>query len=143
MITIGALSRRTGVKIETIRYYERIGLLLPPPRTESGRRLYGPEDARRLALIRHARDFGFDMPAIKIMLALQDVPDASCEEVSRIAKDQLAAVERRIGRLLGLRDEFTRMISACANGKAADCQIIEVLADPVPSPDAARPRHGG
>lgn len=129
MIAIGALSRRTGVNIETIRYYERIRLIPPPPRTDSGRRLYGAEDVRRLTFIRHARDLGFDIAAIKTMLALQDVPEASCEQVSRIATDQLAAVESRISRLLGLRTELTRMVSECDNGKVASCRIIEVLAD--------------
>lgn len=78
MITIGALSKRTGVNIETIRYYERIKLIPPPPRTDSGRRLYGAEDVRRLTFIRNARDLGFDISAIKTMLALQEEPEASC-----------------------------------------------------------------
>lgn len=129
MIAIGVLSRQTGVNIETIRYYERIRLIPPPPRTDSRRRLYGVEDVRRLTFIRHARDLGFDIAAIKTMLALQEAPDASCEEVSQIATDQLAAVESRIRRLLGLRSELTRMINDCENGKMATCRIIEVLAD--------------
>ncbi len=129
MITIGALSQRTGVNIETIRYYERINLTPPPPRTDSGRRLYGAEDVRRLTFIRHARELGFDIASIKRMLGLQDVPEASCEQVSRIAADQLAAVESRIRRLLGLKSELTRMIEECDNGKVATCRIIEVLAD--------------
>ncbi len=74
MIAIGALSKQTGVNIETIRYYERIGLIPPPPRTDSGRRLYGAEDVRRLTFIRHVRDLGFDIAAIKTMLALQEMP---------------------------------------------------------------------
>ena len=130
MITIGALSKRTSVNIETIRYYERIRLIPPPPRTDSGRRLYGAEDIRRLTFIRHARDLGFDIAVIKTMLALQEVPEASCEQVSRIAADQLEAVESRIRRLLGLRAELTRMIKECDNGKVATCRIIDVLADP-------------
>ncbi|CAL8973886.1 MULTISPECIES: MerR family transcriptional regulator [Rhodoplanes] len=130
MITIGTLSKRTGVNIETIRYYERIKLIPPAPRTDSGRRLYGAEDVRRLTFIRHARDLGFDIAAIKTMLALQDVPDASCQQVTQIATDQLEAVESRIRRLLGLRTELTRMIKECDNGKVANCRIIEVLADP-------------
>lgn len=129
MIAIGALSKRTGVNIETIRYYERINLIPSPPRTESRRRLYGTEDVRRLAFIRHSRDLGFDIPAIRKMLALQEMPEASCEQVSRIATDQLEAVEMRIRRLLGLKSELTRMIHECDNGKVGQCRIIEVLAD--------------
>lgn len=137
MFAIGVLSRRTGVNIETIRYYERIGLIPPPPRTDSGRRLYGVEDVRRLAFIRHARELGFDIAAIKTMLALQGAPDASCKKVSQIATDQLAAVESRIQRLLGLRSELSRMIKDCENGKVATCRIIEVLAD-APGETASR-----
>ena len=110
MITIGTLSKRTGVNIETIRYYERSRLIPPAPRTESGRRLYKAEDIRRLTFIRHARDLGFDIAAIKTMLALQDVPEESCQRVSSIASDQLQAVESRIRRLRGLRTELVRMI---------------------------------
>jgi len=134
MITIGTLSKRTGVNIETIRYYERSRLIPPAPRTDSGRRLYKAEDIRRLTFIRHARDLGFDIAAIKTMLALQDVPEESCQRVSRIASDQLQAVESRIRRLRGLRTELARMIKECDNGKVATCRIIEVLADsPRPS----------
>lgn len=135
MITIGALSGRTGVNIETIRYYERIRLIPLPPRTESGRRLYSAEDIRRLNFIRHARDLGFDIAAIRTMLGLQDVPEACCEQVSQIATDQLQAVESRIRRLLGLRTELNRMIKECDNGKVATCRIIEVLADSPGYPD--------
>ena len=131
MIAIGALSRRTGVNIETIRYYERIGLMPKPGRTESGRRRYGTPDVQQLAFIRHARELGFEIATIRTMLGLREMPDASCEEVSRIAQDQLAAVDDRIARLLGLKDELTRMIGSCANGKVADCRIIEVMADHV------------
>lgn len=136
MITIGALSKRTGVNIETIRYYERIKLIPPPPRTDSGRRLYGAEDVRRLTFIRNARDLGFDISAIKTMLALQEEPEASCQKVSQIATDQLEAVESRIRRLLGLRTELIRMVQECENGKVATCRIIEVLGDSPGQSDA-------
>ena len=141
MITIGALSKRTGVNIETIRYYERIRLIPPPPRTKSGRRLYGTKDVRWLTFIRHARDLGFDISAIRAMLALQELPEASCEQVSRIATDQLEAVESRIRRLLGLRTELTRMIKGCDNGKVAACRIIEVLAESPGPPDGPKSRR--
>lgn len=136
MFTIGAISRRTSVNIETIRYYERINLIPSPPRTESGRRLYDTDDVRRLTFIRHARELGFDIAAIKTMLALQGVPEAPCERVSEIASDQLAAVESRIDRLLELRAELMRMISECDNGKVGSCRIIEVLADAAAPPDS-------
>ena len=127
MFTIGTLSRRTGVNIETIRYYERVELLAAPPRTESGRRLYADEAVRRLAFVRHARGLGFELPAIRTLLALQDTPEASCDEVTRIAGSQLAAVETRIAQLGVLREELKRLTAACANGRVADCRIIEAL----------------
>lgn len=84
---IGDLSRQTGVNIETIRYYERIGVLPKPARQPNGRRTYSPADAERLGFIRHARELGFDLPSIRILLALQERPEASCEDASRIAQE--------------------------------------------------------
>lgn len=127
MFTIGTLSRRTGVNIETIRYYERTGLIDAPPRTASKRRLFDDEAVRRLAFIRHARELGFDVPTIRALLALQSLPEASCDDVTRLAKDQLAAVQIRIARLQVLKAELSRIIRHCAGGKMADCRIIEAL----------------
>lgn len=129
MITIGDLSRRTEVNIETIRYYERIGLMPVPGRTDSGRRRYGTPDVQRLAFIRHGRELGFDITTIRTMLGFKEMPDASCEQVSLIARDQLGAVQDRIARLQRLKDELERMIGACNNGKVSECRIIEVLAE--------------
>jgi DNA-binding transcriptional MerR regulator len=129
VFTIGILSRRTGVNIETIRYYERIGLIAPPPRTASGRRLFGDDEERRLSFIRHARELGFDISTIRDLLTLQGTPDASCGDVRLIAKSQLKAVESRINRLLVLQAELARMIRRCAGGRMANCRIIEALTE--------------
>ncbi|MCA1869405.1 helix-turn-helix domain-containing protein [Agrobacterium genomosp. 3] len=125
---IGDLSRQAGVNIETIRYYERIGVLPKPARQSNGRRSYSPADAGRLGFIRHARDLGFDLPSIRVLLALQEQPEASCEDASRIAQGQLEAVESRIARLLSLRDELARMVSECSRGRVSECRVIEALA---------------
>ena len=90
---IGDLSRHAGVNIETIRYYERIGVLPVPARQENGRRSYTEVDARRLGFVRHARELGFDLAAVRALLALQEQPQASCEDASRIAQAQLAEVD--------------------------------------------------
>lgn len=127
--SIGDLSRATGVKATTIRYYEQIGLVPAPPRSEGGRRVYGAADSRRLAFIRHARGLGFDIEAIRTLLDLQDRPDQSCAGADSIARRRLAEVERRIAILNALKAELERMISTCAHGKIADCRVIEVLAD--------------
>lgn len=125
---IGDLSQETGVNIETIRYYERIGVLPKPARQSNGRRSYGEADAQRLGFIRHARDLGFDLASIRILLALQEQPEASCEDASRIAAEQLEAVESRIARLLNLRSELSRMVTECRRGVVAECRVIEALA---------------
>ena len=129
MFPIGALSARTGVNIETIRYYERIGLLLPPPRTASGRRMYDEDGLSRLAFIRHARDLGFTLEAIRDLLSLSDRPDQSCAAADAIARAQLAEVESRLARLMALKAELERMVVQCAGGRIADCRVIEVLGD--------------
>lgn len=124
---IGDLSRQAGVNVETIRYYERIGVLPKPARQSNGRRNYALADAQRLGFIRHARDLGFDLAAVRVLLALQEQPEASCEDASRIAQGQLEAVEDRIARLLNLRDELTRMVSECRQGRVSECRVIEAL----------------
>ena len=83
---IGEIARRSQVKVPTIRYYEQIGLLPPPPRSEGNRRLYGMRDLRRLSFIRHARDLGFEIDAIRTLLTLQDNPTQPCAEADSIAR---------------------------------------------------------
>ena len=130
---IGDLSRHAGVNIETIRYYERIGVLPVPARQENGRRSYTEVDARRLGFVRHARELGFDLAAVRALLALQEQPQASCEDASRIAQEQLEAVESRIARLLLLQDELARMVSECRRGRVSECRVIEALAPARPT----------
>lgn len=115
------------MNIETIRYYERIGILPKPARQSNGRRSYGPADADRLGFIRHARDLGFDLKNIQVLLALQEQPEASCDDASRIAQDQLESVESRIARLIKLREELRRMVSECSRGRVAECRVIDAL----------------
>jgi DNA-binding transcriptional MerR regulator len=124
---IGDLSKSTGVNIETIRYYERIGVLPKPGRQLNGRRTYAEGDARRLGFIRHARDLGFDLADVRALLALQEQPEASCEDATRIARAQLDEVESRIERLLKLKAELSRMVSDCRTGVVAECRVIEAL----------------
>jgi DNA-binding transcriptional MerR regulator len=128
-VTIGEAARYSGVKIPTIRYYEQIGLLSAPSRSESQRRLYGDADLRRLAFIRHARELGFEVEAIRTLLALQDTPDQSCAAADETAKARLVEVERRIASLTALRTELQRMVDGCAKGQVCDCRVIETLAD--------------
>jgi DNA-binding transcriptional MerR regulator len=127
-LPIGALSKETGVKVPTIRFYEQIGLLPEPDRADNNRRTYGPESVRRLRFIRHARDLGFEVGAIRQLLAMAQDPDRSCGEAHEITRAHLAEVEDKIARLTALRDELKAMV-ACDHRKVAECRIIEVLAD--------------
>lgn len=129
LVPIGEAARRSGVKAPTIRYYEQIGLLPSPARTAANRRDYDAADLRRLAFIRHARELGFEIEAIRTLLTLQDERDQSCEAADRIATARLADVEQRIASLVALKAELQRMVEGCAHGRIADCRVIEVLAD--------------
>ena len=129
MLTIGALARRTGTRVQTIRYYEQIGLMPEPDRTAGGQRRYGEADLDRLSFIRHARQLGFPLDAIRELLDLSDHPDRPCEEANAIAARQLRAVEQRIARLEALRTELARMLRECSGGRSADCRVLQVLRD--------------
>ena len=137
-ISIGEASRSCGVKIPTIRYYEQIGLLPAPPRTEGNRRTFDAGDLRRLAFIRHARELGFEIEAIRTLLILQDDPHQPCSTAGAIARSRLADVQRRIDSLIALKAELGVMIESCSHGKVADCRVIEVLAD---HSQCTRPHH--
>ncbi|WP_456316029.1 MerR family transcriptional regulator [Roseomonas acroporae] len=128
-LSIGALSRATGVKATTIRWYEDEGLLPPPARTEGGHRAYDEAHLRRLGFIRHARELGFAMPAIRSLLDLADHPERDCGTAHGAAAAQVAAIDARIRRLQALRAELVRVPALCAGGPAAACGILEVLAD--------------
>lgn len=128
-VPIGTAARQSGVKVPTIRYYEQIGLLPAPDRTQSNRRLYSPRDLQRLAFIRHARELGFEVDAIRTLLALQDDPSQPCETADEIARARLDEVKRRIASLMALKSELERMVEECACGRIADCRVIETLAD--------------
>lgn len=126
---IGQLAQATGTKAETIRYYERIGLLPKPGRTDGNYRDYGSGDQERLTFIRHARGLGFDIADIRSLLDLAEDPGRDCGEADRIASGHLEAVELKIAQLQQLRGELGRMIKQCRGGQIADCRIMQALGD--------------
>lgn len=126
---IGDLARAAGTNSETIRYYERIGVIRRAARTDGNYRDYGAQDVERLAFIRHARGLGFELGDVRSLLDLAEQPEGDCAEVDAIASRHLDAVEEKIVRLERLRDELKRMISQCRGGKVASCQILETLSD--------------
>lgn len=128
-LSIGDLGRETGTKVQTIRYYEEIGLMPAPARTEGGQRRYAAAHLDRLAFIRHSRELGFSLDQIRSLLDLSDRPDRTCAEADAIARKNLTAVRRRIESLRALEEELQRMVEECSGGRVCDCRVIEVLSD--------------
>jgi DNA-binding transcriptional MerR regulator len=127
--TIGELARATDTKVETIRYYESIGLMPAPMRSSGNQRRYDRQHRSRLAFIRHSRELGFRLEDIRSLLALCDNPGHSCDDADAIARQNLQAVASRLARLEALKVELARMVSECGHGRIAECRVIEVLAD--------------
>ena len=128
-LSIGQLAKASDVKIPTIRFYEEIGLLPQAERAANDRRIYGDAAIRRLAFIRHARQLGFSVDAIRDLLDLSDNPDRHCGAANRLAAQQLQDVEAKIAQLETLRGELRRMVDAACLGQAADCRVIEALTE--------------
>jgi len=126
---IGELSRATGTNIETIRYYERIGLLPAPHRTAANYRSYGDPHRARLAFVRHSRDLGFTIEEIRSLPDLSDHPTRHFGQAGPHRSPPLAPVGEKIPQLTLLRDELTRIVGRCRGGIAADCRVIEALGD--------------
>ena len=126
-LAIGELGRRTGTKVETIRFYERIGLLAAPARTAGNYRAYGPQHLSRLSFIRRSRDLGFPLDQVRALLDLADDRGRSCQAVDAIAAEHLAEVDRKIADLQALRRELASLLAQCRSGTVAECRIIEAL----------------
>lgn len=124
--SIGALSRRSGVHIETIRYYERIGLLPNPPRTEGGHRLYRADHLDRATFIRRGRELGFTLEEIRDLLGLMD-GGYTCGEVKDLALAHVADIRRKIADLRRMEKILKETASRCAGGNAPDCAIMDAL----------------
>lgn len=127
---IGEASRRSGVHIETIRYYERRGLLAPPRRSGGGSRLYDAEQLKRLAFIHRGRELGFGLTEIDSLLSMLDAERVSCEEVHAITTAHAADIRRKIRDLRQLEKVLTAMAKQCGRGDVPDCPILDVLSAP-------------
>ena len=125
---IGVLCRRSGVIIETIRYYERIGLLRKPARSAGGFRLYTAVDAERLGFIRRARDLGFSIDEVRRLLGLADGKSQSCRRVLQIAEGHLADVRAKLADLRRMERVLAGMVRSCAQGALGDCPLLAALA---------------
>ena len=127
-LSIGELSRRTGVNIETIRYYERIEMLPAPPRTASGRRVYGPAETRSLTFIRRSRELGFTLEETRVLLALSiDDGKNTCAEVRELAARHLADVRAKIADLRAMARVLADAVRRCDAGEVPGCPLIDTL----------------
>jgi Cu(I)-responsive transcriptional regulator len=124
---IGELARATGTGVETVRFYEKSGLLPPPARTGSNYRSYGSDHLQRLSFVRRARALGFSLDDVRALLALADNREQPCEAVDAIASAELDMVDRKIADLSRMRDELARIVGACRHGTVSECRIIETL----------------
>jgi MerR family mercuric resistance operon transcriptional regulator len=127
---IGALSRRTGVHVETIRYYERSGLLPSPARTAAGYRTYQAADAERLQFIRRTRDLGFSLDAVRRLLGLADQKSRSCRSVHALASAHLDEIRAKIADLQRMEKVLAALVAGCARGTMPDCPLLGALAHP-------------
>jgi MerR family mercuric resistance operon transcriptional regulator len=138
--TRGGLAARTGCNIETIRYYERAGLLPSPPRSAGGHRLYGEGLIRRLNFVRRSRDLGFTIEEIRELLRLVDGGTYTCGEVEQLARDHVREIRRKIADLRKLARVFETMAAQCSGDAVPDCPIIDALFDPEGLPRPATTR---
>ncbi|MDA0341262.1 MAG: helix-turn-helix domain-containing protein [Proteobacteria bacterium] len=129
MHSIGDAAKQSGCTVQTIRYYERVGLIASPVRTSGNQRIYDADAVSHLAFIRHARALGFGLDAIRDLLGLSATPDRDCAQIDAIARTHLDAVRERISHLRALETELTRMIEACKNQTVSECRIVQVLSD--------------
>lgn len=140
-LTIGDLARSTATKVETVRYYERIGLMPTTARTAGNYRAYARAHVERLSFIRRARALGFSIEQVRELLSLADDRSRSCAAVDELARVHLTAVERKLTDLAVLGRELEALLGQCRRGTIADCRIIQALADSG-DPTPARPERG-
>ena len=128
---IGELAKATGTKAETIRYYEREGILPAADRTDSNYRDYSDQHLATLILVRRARALGFTMAQVRELLALSDHEDKPCRDVDQLVQRQLGEVARKIADLTSLQDELQHMLRSCQADRIGECRIVESLARPL------------
>jgi len=137
-LTIGRLAKATGTKVETVRWYEKVGLIDPPDRTGGNYRVYSEADIARLSFIRRARNLGFSLDRVRALIALSDQRDRDCGTVDALAGEHLEEIDRKITDLVALRRELAAMIASCRGGPVAECSILDALA-----PDRSQFEEGG
>jgi len=125
---IGELASATATKVETVRYYEKIGLLPSPARNSANYRAYGREHLERLSFIRRARSLGFGLDAVRELLRLADEPDQPCADIDSMASGKISEIDAKIADLTRLRMVLFELVSACSTGTVRSCSVVEALA---------------
>jgi len=126
-ITRGKLAKRFGCHLETLRYYEKIGLLPPPSRSPGGHRRYQIDDQRRLRFILRGRELGFSIAELRSLLSLVDSKAYTCDEIYRLTMDHLGGIQRKIADLKRLERTLSRISDACGGGTVPECPVIDAL----------------
>ena len=125
-ITIGVLAKEAQVNLQTIRYYEREGLIAKPPRTASGYRLFSWESVRRVRFVKHAQELGFSLAEVKELLALRVDRKTNCTDIRQRAEHKLEDVQNKIRALQGIEDALKRLTATChGSGPVSECPILE------------------
>lgn len=127
--SIGTIARQTGIKVETIRYYEREGLIPNPPRSDGGHRIYSGDDSKRLSFIRRCRELGFTLYQVRGFLRFVDDRDYSCAEVQSLTLQHLSEIKQKIADLSRIENVLSEMARRCEGGQVPECPIIDALFD--------------
>jgi MerR family transcriptional regulator, mercuric resistance operon regulatory protein len=127
LLTRGTLAASSGCNLETIRYYERIGILPPPPRSQGGHRLYGEDLIKRLTFVRRSRELGFTLEEIRQLLRLVDGSKYTCAQVETLVHEHARDISRKIADLKKLKSVLESMTSQCTGGEVPECPIIDAL----------------
>jgi MerR family mercuric resistance operon transcriptional regulator len=143
VITIGQLANAATVNLETVRYYERIGLMPRPDRTPSGHRSYDEKHVRHLSFIRRARELGFSIEDIRALLVLSAPAQRSCAEVKEIASAHLISVQAKLADLARLENILATTVAQCSGDAASVCPVLDILDKPQPSNPRAVPECNG
>ena len=126
-VSIGELSRQTGCQIETVRYYERVGVMPKPPRTEGGHRYYPADQVKRLIFVRRGRELGFTLDQIRGLLRFVDTGNFSCADVKSLTDEHLAELRKKIADLRRMERVLREMAAQCDGGSVPECPIIDAL----------------
>ncbi len=128
-LTVGQLAKETGINLETVRYYENIGLLPEPKRTESGYRIYDETDIKRLIFINRAKELGFTLKETKELFELKIESEKTCGDVKRLATNKITDIEQKINDLLKIKNVLQKLVSKCTNEEITtdECPILEAI----------------